>query len=187
VAHYTPGNTFEWSYEMVGGVGSATLVMRRTVGAPITFDGVASVLPINFTTVVTVNGSSVTANNTLYQRVEGTDVIYYGTSSMQPGQGEVRTTYNPPVRDRSASLAVGESQNLVYNEVTALPAGGATTNSYTSQITYRGQEATTVPAGSFAACKFENVMGGTTTTGWTAKGSGVLLRSFNSEGTLQLK
>ncbi|WP_158290179.1 hypothetical protein [Ramlibacter sp. WS9] len=175
---------------MVGGAGSATLMTRRTVGAPITFNGVANVLPINFTNVVTVNGSSVTSNNTLYQRVEGTDVISYGTSFMQPGpagQGEVKTTYNPPVRDRSASLAVGESQNLVYNEITQLSATATTSNSYTSQITYLGQEATSVPAGSFDACKFQNAMAGTTTTGWTAKGSGVLVRSVNSEGTLQLK
>ncbi len=190
MAHYTPGNTFEWSYDMVGAAGSGTLVTRRTIGAPVTFNGVASVLPINFTNVITVNGMSVTANNTIYQRVEGTDVISYGTSFMQPGptgQVEVRTTYNPPVRDRSASLAVGETQNLAYNETTLLPAGGTTFANYSSQITYRGQEALTVSAGSFSACKFENAMAGITTTGWTAKGTGVLIRSVNSEGTLQLK
>lgn len=112
-------------------------------------------------------------------------------------ESRVRTLYDPSKRDPRYHLAPGESYMITalhtdtLTENITLNGAGDTTRSgvvsESSTVTYVGQEAITVPAGTYQACRFEvtiPILTGTViyfplesfTTVWIAKGKGVMVR-----------
>jgi hypothetical protein len=88
--------------------------------------------------------------------------------------------FTPPFRDKRYTLVPGEMLTQTSTAVTTTnfpPAPLTTTTNTTTQIVrYLGQENVTVPAGTFATCKFEfeNL------TTWEAKGKGIQVKSITS-------
>ncbi len=98
------------------------------------------------------------------------------------------TTYTPPKPDRRFTLAVGASDTVTstlgVTSVTNFGPTPATSTAETTTIRFVGQESVTVPAGTFAACKFVDTANSETTEHWFAKGNGAPIRftSRTSEG-----
>lgn len=98
-------------------------------------------------------------------------------------------TYSPAVADRRFTLAVGGSNTSTTTQsttsVTNFGSTPATTSSETTTVTYVGQENITIPAGTFAACRFTVVTNSGTNEEWFGKGNGAPLQftSKASDGT----
>jgi hypothetical protein len=84
---------------------------------------------------------------------------------------EMPTVYDPPLRDHRFSLLQGEA--FAFDNTT---------------ITYVGKESITVPAGTFEACRFDEVAADGTAkqTTWVLKDYGVLAKSIGAPVSMQL-
>ena len=101
----------------------------------------------------------------------------------------VRTVYNPPFLDQAYTLAMGQSITQQQSASTTTTMHYSTpgipdntqTGSYSSSntIKYVSQEQVTVPAGTFAACKYEYSTPGQNdlTTSWYVVGKGVMVKN----------
>ena len=138
-----------------------------------------------------------TTDITSYFGTEGFDIVSYGNEALTSTGGftvTLRSVYTPPSRDKRYTLAPGGSVDVVTNQTTTtvipgLPSPAPTTASSTVRVTYVGQESVTVPAGTFTACKFTELVSGNTSTLWIIKGKGVAARndSTSSSGTVTLQ
>lgn len=100
------------------------------------------------------------------------------------------STYSPPYRDNKWTLGVGQAENYSYTMVSEttitgspVPVPPTTTETVVSGTwTYNGQEAVTVPAGTFTACKMTQIVDGDTNVLWVAVGAGVQVKSVSTDG-----
>lgn len=193
LAYTTVGTTWKLDYQVSGAV-TGTSSSESVVRPRTTFAGTPNLIEIAQTITTTYTApaqlaGTTTATNSIFEDVDGTDFLFYGSRQTVAAAGSTFTTTNvisPAVRDRQYSLGVGESFTVTQNTVTSvtgLPvAVPDTTTSITYTVTYRGQESITVPAGTFTACKFERTDSSGTSTNWIAKTSGAPVRSLTADG-----
>lgn len=114
--------------------------------------------------------------------IDGQDIVTKAEyqSFVSPGPGlEMPTVYDPPLRDRRYSLAQGQSFSLVRS--------GSQTTTYSTTITYLGEESVTVPAGTFTACKFEErYADGSAIDTWVLQAKGILAKRVAGGTTQEL-
>jgi hypothetical protein len=130
-------------------------------------------------------GSNFTTNSASYSRLEGLEIVNFGsTSETLVPAGTTKTVYTPPFRDKHYTLSPGESitQTQTATTTSTFPPAPTTTTTTTNThtIRYLGQENVTVPAGTFAACKFEyeGVL-----TSWEIKGKAIQAKSVTVTNT----
>ena len=135
-------------------------------------------------TRVAIGLATITTTIADYFRVEGLELVKFGSTRDQP-IGPTEWIYTPPFRDRRYTLVAGESvrqtSTLVRTEERrAVPPITTTTSSQTTVVRYLGQENVTVGPGTFEdACKFHSgLWGARGRTWWEAKGTGIVLKSI---------
>jgi hypothetical protein len=181
----------------VSGALTGTSHTTGSVGAATTFNGTGNLTPISQTVVTNYTAPTplnATVTMTAYMQVDGFDILSYGTVSNVSvpvlGNIETKQVFTPAARDKRFTLAAGESTVFAQTyTTTTTPPGTSQTTSASPTVTYVGQESVTVPAGTFAACKFNQTFSGETTTTWIIKGSGVMAKSTDvaNNVTLQLE
>lgn len=201
-ARFSPGYRYSIVRNISGSLETGTVTIDGAVGSPVQFQGKAVGQSTVTTRTNTVqNGLSLlyTSTEVHYESVTGNEVTEYGTTgsgtSMVNGVSSgsnYTTVYTPPFVDRQYKLQSGQSmvqtrvsETTSTSSATAAVAGGPTTTT-TSISTFIGREAVTVPAGTYAACKYEAITPGqngrsaTISFAWTMDGTGLLLRSMSS-------
>ncbi|WP_211242940.1 hypothetical protein [Sinimarinibacterium sp. CAU 1509] len=124
-----------------------------------------------------------------YGDLDGNTYKTYGviTESTVSGTAFTMTVWNEPPRETRYALDPGQSYSQTYTikSETPLSPFPIPDQSVTTTTTYVGRETVTVPAGTFATCRFSEtdatVSGSTTTTNWIAVDSGLLIKAV-SEG-----
>jgi hypothetical protein len=194
------------------GISTGTQTMDWTVKGPKTFEGQSAIeTDFRLSGTMTTQGQSATSDftTTSYGRATGTaEFTSYGSQSSNsfsaPGgftsTSTTKTVYTPPWVSRVFALAVGQSttetSTSVITTTTSMTGGGITlppsttsTTSTTSMTTkFVGREQVTVPAGTYATCKFEitNVGVAGVTTSWVIDGKGIPVKGTTSvDNTLQ--
>jgi hypothetical protein len=114
------------------------------------------------------------------------ELLYRHTRQTAPFSGPppvetvVVQAYEPALRDERFALRPGEQvTTTAKGQITYSPATAGTSGPIDRRwtMTYVGQEQVTVPAGTFTACRFDrDEGGGSLTTEWFAKGSGVRVK-----------
>ncbi len=203
-----PGTILRVVYNL-SGIASGTQTLELRVGNLTTFEGSAArESTLTTTGTVVVNGTTVPTNTSLKSydtaAADGTITTYgdidVDTESAPGGTTTTtrRTVYSPPRVERNFTMMVGQS--LVQTEVgrvsttvtppSGIPGTPVTSNTSVSTTTrFVGIESVTVPAGTYTACRFEDVESTTpseVTTSWIAVGVGYPVRiSTNTpQGTL---
>lgn len=195
LVYATEGTTWKLDYQISGAAtgssSSESVVKPRT-----SFAGTNNLIEIAQTITTSYSApptlaaaGTVTATNSIFEDVDGTDFIFYGSRQTATAAGATITTTNvisPPVRDRQYSLGLNESFTVTQNTTTSISGLGVPVpdqnTAITYTITYRGQESITVPAGTFNTCKFERSDANGTSTNWIAKTSGTPVRSLSADG-----
>ncbi len=183
-AQIKAGTTYLLNYVSSGAL-TGTSSTSGTVGSATTFNGQANVLPVTQTVTTQYTAPTAVSVNlqmTSYQRIEGFDVLSYGSvgtlSAPVVGTVETRIVFNPAARDKRYTLSAGSTYTLTQSGTTTVTPPGTSSSTTTSTlVTYVGQETITVPAGTYTTCKFTDTTAGATTTTWIVKGKGVLAKS----------
>ena len=164
------------------------------VTGPATFQGIPTT-EFELTTTNPLPGIIVAKIYSTYDLATGA-VTRYGAqinaTTDDSNHSETTGVYSPPATDLEHTLAPGgtvtQSQTVVQtdivttNGVTA-PAATKTTTTVTT-ITLVGVEQVTVPAGTFAACKFQKTVQGEagTTTNWHHAATGINVKAGSRSG-----
>lgn len=198
--------TFRHTGSRVGTTIFETTVLPRT-----TFEGRDAIAILERTTgSLTVGGVAYPEDNerTVFGQVRGTtELVHYGWESQKTSPPMAGATTTSVVRgiatpewiDRRAGLALGESTSLVHRyRVTMTTTTRATaypgippsvhtteldTDAWSTTSTFASRETLTVPAGTFAACRFEDRTDkGQAITTWVAEGSGLPIKTHIVRG-----
>jgi hypothetical protein len=191
----TVGNTYEielagTAASGAGSTGNIRYGVNYTVTQNTSFKGNAAVETRAVTTYIdsfaglpTV-GTAISVLN--YSQIQGAELLNYGSSSQISAAGQTInsiTSFAPAVRT-FLNWTAGQTLTQTYTsttESTGLPvAVPPTVTTSTSSTRFLGIENITVPAGTFAACRFENTTNGVVSTSWSAatgRYSGLLLRA----------
>lgn len=130
------------------------VVTERVIG-PGTFQGQSVIV------VDQLDGNEVLTNRN-YMQVTDDQILTVGSEAFQNGQIALTTVFNPPASFRR-NLAVGDS--YVINYTGTLTGSGLNQSvPYTETVERKADASQTVPAGTFASCRFDRriVAAGTT-------------------------
>ena len=170
---FAAGTTYQIDYELFGNI-LGTTTDRITVQAASA--GSQDVLVTtqhqdNFSTPVPSANSRVVQRRAL-QSTEGLVIVTNEDFTTYASGLVAHVAYQPPLRDpRFGLLSAGDSFLLVRNIVAPQP------SSFSSTVTYLGQETVTVPAGTYTACKFEESQQGSGVRWtWVLKGKGIVAK-----------
>jgi len=189
----TQGTKAQVSYRHTGAT-TGTSSTESTVGVLTTYMGnQAREIDYKVTSALTTAG--VVSNTELtgkhYERRTGdAEVTQYGSAmtgvfSFQGMTGTTTTqvTYEPPWIDMTAGLALGGSYthtesgtSTVTTNFPGLPSMPGTVSQFanTYSVRFAAREQVTVPAGTYATCRFEHLDGSTVTmTQWVIDGKGI--------------
>lgn len=132
-----------------------------------------------------------------YALLEGRHMLFYGGITQFAGEAaSTKIVATPPTRDTRFDLGLNETFDLVSTEIIDsgdknVP-GTPMNNRYS--VTYLGQESITVPAGTYTACKFLDVLhtpadpsaGPYSGTLWLVKGKGVMAKQVDGGRVIEL-
>lgn len=188
---FVVGNTWRLEYN-ISGLYSGTSVSDAKVLRQTDFAGYTA-METEVKTTTTVAGTAVDSTVLSYAyHVGGNLVEEYGNVSTATVSGmSTRTvsTFVPPWRDTKWTLGVGQTENYSYTVRSETTITGApvpippTINETTvsGSWTYNGQEAVSVPVGTFVACKMTQVADDTTNEVWYAVGTGAMVKSISTD------
>ncbi len=185
---FTSASTEHLEYLLTDGTDSLTQVWDYVYTPNSTFQG-QSATERSGTTTTTVQGIEITTTTTFYSRLEGSEIVDFGSIVEQTFPfASTTTVYNPPRRDDRFTLDVNESTTISSTATITttspppLPSSMQTVST-TETVTYLGRESITVPAGTFDTCKFDQ---DGSETYWFNVGNGVLIRGVASDGAMEL-
>ena len=166
------GTTFRFDYQ-ASGVLAGTTTSTGKIERVTTFEGYSNALEDVTTTTATYTAppelaaaGPVTVNAKTYFQRNGMELLSYGAliEGSYMGFASLTKTVNSPAgRDMRFTLSAGGSYQSSVTSTTTITVTGlpapipSQTTTTTSTVTYVGQEAVTVPAGTFTACKFQEV------------------------------
>ena len=147
-----PGlNPGDFRTSLANSAGSSA-VTERVIG-PGTFQGQ------NVTVVENYNAQNVLMNR-YYMQATATEILTLGNESFQNGAIALTTVFNPPSRF-TRFPPIGNTYTQTYVGTNSGPGLNFTTN-YSETITREADASQTVPAGTFASCKFKRLINTTT-------------------------
>jgi hypothetical protein len=121
------------------------------------------------------------AQTTIFQTEDATPTDAAGVSTAATRVS--RISYNPPLVDNTASLAIGQSLERHSQAVLSFSppiVGSQGSLDFTQSVKFAAIENLTVPAGTYETCRFEYVdinPAGSTSTVWILRGKGSLIKS----------
>jgi hypothetical protein len=195
----TQGTRMTVAYNYMG-ASAGTETEQTTVGGMTTFEGhrARETTIVRNGTVSGPGGFMYTSTDLFYgARTGAFEVTQYGSSSALTAttangtlSSSSRTVMSPPYVDARHALARGASTTATQSGATTTTTNGtaAAPEPFSSTITtkYVGQESVTVPAGTFAACKFEvsHDASPEVATHWLIAGKGILVKTVESGQTV---
>lgn len=176
------------------GVTTGTQTVTTVVGGMTTFEGQQARLSTSTTTGTnTTEGETINVDTEIqsYARRTGdAEVTHYGsmltartTMAGQTFNSTTRMVWTPPWLDRQYALGLGESYTSTQTvSVTSTVFGQTTTSSssYSENYKFAARETVTVPAGTYATCKFEMTDTSSpneVTTTWVIAGKGIAVKT----------
>ena len=143
-------------------------------------------------------GTSFESRSKIYvQRTGDAEFTQYGstgsTRTLIGTTAVTKTVYTPPFVDRRYALALGESYTATQTGTSTTTTSGipgqpdsssTTSFTFTSTVKFVGRETVTVPAGTYATCRFDSTTPGSTsaTSLWVIDGKGILVKTVAEDG-----
>lgn len=194
----TAGTHLVGTYQVTG-TAAGSYTIDTTVGQVTGFEGHADARESVFTwSSSSLSGYSNQGKSYARRTGDAEQTMYGNTSASSTSLGgysintSSRSVNTPPTVDRTAGLAVGGSFTMVQTLVTTTTAGvlglpdtvTTCSNTVTTVTTFVGRETVTVPAGTYATCRFDSKVTGTTGTvsNWVLDGKGVPVKSVTCDG-----